>query len=60
MLKLWKEVNEMMAMLYAQAVMNGDRTFESLKDYWKKKVYPILVTSGCEDLAGDWRPREQA
>ena len=40
----------MMAMLYAQAVMQGKRTFDQIPVKLKDQVAEILRDSGCEDL----------
>ena len=51
----------MMAYLYAQAIMDPEdpRTFGALHLYWKRKVYPVLVQSGCEDLCEGWTPEQE-
>lgn len=43
----------MMAMLYAQYVMLGKRTFDSVPAKLKAQVAEILKDSGCEDLITD-------
>lgn len=40
----------MMAMLWAQQIMLGKKTFGQVPRLLKDKVREILVDSGCEDL----------
>lgn len=40
----------MMAMLYAQQIMLGKRTFADVPKKLKDAVREILIDSGCEDL----------
>lgn len=40
----------MMAMLYAQQIMLGKKTFDDVPRLLKDKVADILRDSGCEDL----------
>ena len=40
----------MMAMLWAQQIMLGKKTFAQVPRLLKDKVHEILVDSGCEDL----------
>lgn len=40
----------MMALLYAQQIMLGRRTFDSVPIKLKEQVAEILRESGCEDL----------
>lgn len=40
----------MMAMLYAQQIMLGKRTYASVPNKLKEQVAEILRESGCEDL----------
>lgn len=40
----------MMAMLWAQQIMLGKKTFAQVPRLLKEKVREILVDSGCEDL----------
>ena len=40
----------MMAMLYAQAIIKGKRTYASVPEKLKSQVAEILIDSGCEDL----------
>lgn len=39
-----------MAMLYAQQIMLGKRTFKQVPAKLKEQVREILIDSGCEDL----------
>ena len=45
-----KEGEFMMAMLWAQQIMLGKKTFEQVPRLLKDKVKEILIDSGCEDL----------
>ena len=45
-----KEGEDMMAMLWAQQIMLGKKTFAQVPRLLKNKVREILVDSGCEDL----------
>ncbi len=48
---IWgKEGETMMAMLWAQAIMLGKRTFAQVPKLLKEKVREILIDSDCEDL----------
>lgn len=40
----------MMAMLYAQQIMLGKKTFAQVPTKLKEAVREILIDSGCEDL----------
>lgn len=40
----------MMAMLWAQQIMLGKKTFNQVPRMLKDKVREILIDSGCEDL----------
>ncbi len=40
----------MMAMLYAQQIMLGKKTFNDVPRLLKERVAEILRDSGCEDL----------
>lgn len=40
----------MMAMLYAQAIMQGKKTFADVPRLLKDKVREVLIDSGCDDL----------
>ena len=46
-----KDGKEMMAMLCAQQIMLGKKTYEQVPRLLKVKVKEILVDSGMEDLA---------
>ena len=49
---LWgKEGETMMAMLWAQQIMLGKKTFSQVPKLLKEKVREILIDSGCEELA---------
>lgn len=41
---------EMMAMLWAQQIILGKKTFEQVPAKLKEQVKEILIDSGCEDL----------
>lgn len=41
---------DMMAMLWAQQIMLGKKTYAQVPRLLKDKVREILVDSGCEDL----------
>ena len=45
-----KEVEFMMAMLWAQQIMLGKKTFEQVPRLLKEQVKEILIDSGCEEL----------
>ena len=45
-----KEGKEMMAMLWAQQIMLGKKTFDQVPRLLKDKVREILVDSGMEEL----------
>ena len=40
----------MMAMLWAQQIMLGKKTYTQVPRLLKEKVREILIDSGCEDL----------
>ena len=40
----------MMAMLWAQQIMLGKKTFDEVPRLLKDQVKEILIDSGCEDL----------
>lgn len=46
-----KEGKEMMAMLWAQQIMLGKKTYEQVPRLLKEQVKEILVDSGMEELA---------
>lgn len=50
---LGKEVQEMMAMLWAQQIMLGKKTFAQVPRLLKDKVKEILIDSGMEELAAE-------
>lgn len=41
---------DMMAMLWAQQIMLGKKTFAQVPRLLKEKVREVLIDSGCEDL----------
>ncbi len=45
-----KEGAFMMAMLWAQQIMLGKKTFAEVPAKLKSKVRDLLIDSGCEDL----------
>lgn len=45
-----KEGKTMMAMLWAQSIMLGKKTFAQVPRLLKDAVREILIDSGCEDL----------
>lgn len=45
-----KEGKTMMAMLWAQQIMLGKKTFSQVPRLLKEQVKEILIDSGCEDL----------
>lgn len=47
---LGKEGVLMMAMLWAQQIMFGKKTFSEVPAKLKSKVRELLIDSGCEDL----------
>lgn len=46
-----REEQEMMAMLWAQQIMLGKKTFAQVPRLLKDKVREILIDSGMEELA---------
>lgn len=48
-----KETLTMMAMLWAQQIMLGKKTFSQVPKLLKEKVREILIDSGMEELAVD-------
>lgn len=50
---LGKEVQEMMAMLWAQQIMLGKKTFAQVPRLLKDKVREILIDSGMEELTAE-------
>lgn len=45
-----KEARFMMAMLWAQQIMLGKKTYDQVPRLLKTKIKEILIDSGCEDL----------
>ena len=45
-----KDGEIMMAMLWAQMIMLGKKTFDQVPRLLKDQVREILIDSGCEDL----------
>lgn len=45
-----KEGEAMMAMLWAQQIMLGKKTYEQVPKLLKEAVKEILIDSGCENL----------
>ena len=45
-----KDGEIMMAMLWAQQIMLGKKTFDEVPRLLKEQVKEILIDSGCEDL----------
>ena len=41
---------DMMAMIWAQQIMLGKKTFAQVPRLHKEKVREVLIDSGCEDL----------
>lgn len=41
---------DMMAMLWAQQIMLGKKTYAQIPRLLKEKVREVLIDSGCEDL----------
>jgi len=48
-----KEAELMIAMLWAQQIMLGKKTFTQVPKLLKEKVREILIDSGCEDLINE-------
>ena len=48
-----KEGEEMMAMLWAQQIMLGKKTFAQVPKLLKAQVRELLEDSGCGDLAAE-------
>ena len=46
-----KEGDTLMAMLWAQQIMLGKKTFSQVPKLLKDKVWEILIDSGMEELA---------
>lgn len=47
------EVEVMMAMLWAQQIMLGKKTFAQVPTKLREQVRELLIDSGCEDLITD-------
>ncbi|MBR5584082.1 MAG: hypothetical protein IKW21_06100 [Lachnospiraceae bacterium] len=45
-----KECEDMMAMLWAQQIMLGKKTYAQVPRLLKEQVKEILIDSGCENL----------
>ena len=45
-----KDGVNLMALLWAQQIMLGKRTYKQVPKLLKEKVKEILIDSGCEDL----------
>ena len=50
LLLMGKDGRFMMAMLWAQQIMLGKKTYAQVPRLLKEKVKEILIDSGCEDL----------
>lgn len=48
-----KEVDAMIARLWAQEIMLGKKTYDQVPRLLKDQVKEILIKSGREDLAGE-------
>ena len=48
-----KEGEEMMAMLWAQQIILGKKTFAQVPRLLKDQVREILIDSGCENLIAE-------
>lgn len=46
----WKEGEYMMAMLWAQQIMLGKKTFAQVPSKLRDQVAELLIDSGCENL----------
>ena len=44
---------DMMAMIWAQQIMLGKKTYAQVPRLLKEKVKEILIDSGCEELVTD-------
>lgn len=45
-----RKEEDMMAMLWAQQIMLGKKTYAQVPRLLKDKVKEVLIDSGCEDL----------
>ena len=46
-----RKEEDMMAMIWAQQIMLGKKTYTDVPRLLKEKVREILIDSGCEELA---------
>ena len=46
-----RKEEDMMAMIWAQQIMLGKKTYAQVPRLLKEKVKEILIDSGCEELA---------
>ena len=46
---------DMMAMIWAQQIMLGKKTYAQVPRLLKEKVREVLIDSGCEDLVTEGR-----
>lgn len=50
LLVMSRKDKDMMAMIWAQQIMLGKKTYAQVPRLLKEKVREILIDSGCEDL----------
>ena len=50
LLVMSRKEDDMMAMLWAQQIMLGKKTYAQVPRLLKDKVKEVLIDSGCEDL----------
>lgn len=50
LLVMSRKDEDMMAMLWAQQIMLGKKTYAQVPRLLKEKVREVLIDSGCEDL----------
>ena len=50
LLVMSRKEEDMMAMLWAQQIMLGKKTYAQVPRLLKEKVREVLIDSGCEDL----------
>lgn len=48
-----RKEEDMMAMIWAQQIMLGKKTYAQVPRLLKEKVREILIDSGCEELVTD-------
>lgn len=48
-----RKEEDMMAMIWAQQIMLGKKTYAQVPRLLKEKVKEILIDSGCEELVTD-------